>query len=58
MMAQLMWSPPNFGQVSYLMWIFSAGQADCLTLSGFFDVYSNDKHLKTVLTPFTTCLGA
>ena len=42
-MSQLMWIPPKFGQVSYLMWIFSAGQADCLTLDEFYDVYSNDR---------------
>ena len=43
MMSKLMWIPPKFGQVSYLMCIFSVGQADCLTLGGFYDVYSNDR---------------
>ena len=44
MMSYLMWIPPNFGQVSNLMWIFfSVGQADCLTLCGFYNVYSNDR---------------
>ena len=42
MMCQLMWIPPNFGQVSNLMWIVSVGQADCLTLCGFYYVYLNN----------------
>ena len=44
MMSQLKWIPSKFGQVSYLMWIFSVGQADCPTFKGgFYDVYSNDR---------------
>ena len=53
MMSQLMWTPPKIGQVSKFMWIFSVGQAVCLTLCGFYDVYSNDrKPLKTFLDTF------
>ena len=44
MMSLLMWISPKFGQVSYLMWIFSVEQADCLALGGFYDVYSNDRN--------------
>ena len=38
-----LWIQPKFGQVSNLIWIFSVGQADCLTLCGVYDVYSNDR---------------
>ena len=53
MMSQLMWIPPNFGQVSSLMWIFPVGQADCLILCGLYNVYSNNrKKISELFNPY------
>ena len=59
MMFQLMWIPPKFGQVSNLMWTFQLDRQIVRPYEDFMMfIQMIEEHLKTVLTPFTTCLGA